>query len=101
MNELTIAFADFVAPKRPISEIVAEVATHLGVTPDELLSPSRNRVMVRGRQYVMWKARQEGHTLAQIARKTKRHHTTVMSGISVMQRIMSGRRPVLENVRAA
>lgn len=79
-----------------ITDILSEVAGKLGYTPDELLAKKRTPVLVAARRYVMWRAHVQGHSLLKIGRVMRRHHTTVLDGVRVIDQAMHGERPLFQ-----
>lgn len=74
-----------------IRRILAEVATVRGVSDLDILSPRRDRVAVRARQEVMYRAATETQaSLTQIARVLDRNHTSVLHGVRSHRRRIGG-----------
>lgn len=63
---------------KPVERIVARVAAGFGVSPAELLGPSRQRRVLLPRQVAMLLARESGLSLPQVGRAFARDHTTVL-----------------------
>lgn len=66
---------------RIVMKLIAEAASHSGVSEAEIRSTSRIRKLVRLRQIVMFRAHEMGLSLTQIARALRMDHTTVLHGI--------------------
>jgi len=89
MNDLERAFADLTLPARRVRDIVDEVAEYTGIPADEILGAKRDLITARARQFVMWKARKEGHTLTAIGNALGRDHTSINHGVAKIERLLS------------
>jgi chromosomal replication initiation ATPase DnaA len=65
-----------------IKEIIADAARRFSVQPSEILSPTRQRRVVRVRQWIMTEASSRGYSLNQIGMALGRDHKTVHHGIA-------------------
>lgn len=68
-------------PRKTVMSVVRRVSNESGVSVADIIGPRRFGGMVRARQLVMHRAKQEGFSLTQIGRALGgRDHTTVMHG---------------------
>jgi|SRR4051794_21682832 hypothetical protein len=80
--ELSDALIAAILAPHPCTRIINETATEHGITPDELISPTRTLRLVRIRQLAMWRCRQAGVSLPKIGRYFgNRDHTTVLHAV--------------------
>lgn len=80
-------------PNRPrMLAIQATVAGRFQVTLDALCSERRDRKLVDPRHAAMWICRQRAnYTFPEIARAFARHHTTVISAVERVDRLIEER----------
>jgi chromosomal replication initiator protein len=83
-------------------EIIQETAAACNITPAEVLSSSRRRDYVRGRQIAMYLTRDlTDLSLPKIGAKFGgRDHTTVMHGIDKVKKLMASDKEVFDQVTA-
>lgn len=74
----------YVAPRRSVRVIAAEVSEQTGVPLASILAHGRRAEVVRARWQVWALARDQGLSLTQIARATGHNHTTVLHGLRRM-----------------
>jgi chromosomal replication initiation ATPase DnaA len=73
--------------------IVRAVAAFHGLSMDELLRPNRQQGRVRARWEAMWQLRASGLSLPAVGRAMGgMHHTTVLHGLRMADRLMEKRR---------
>lgn len=66
----------------PIRQIIQHVANSTGFTMTDLIGLSRQRPLSHARQRAMFEAHTAGHLYTAIARVMKRHHSTILYGVS-------------------
>ena len=83
-----------------IEDIQKRVAEHFNVRLGDMHSPRRARAVARPRQVAMYLAKQlTSRSLPEIGRKFgNRDHTTVIDAVDKIQRLMSERRQVYDQV---
>lgn len=87
MTDATLAQLKEASRPSRIGQLIAEASRETGYTPQEIVGHSRKQPLARTRQWVMWKARQEGYSLEQIGRVLNRDHTTVLHGVRKIEAI--------------
>ncbi len=82
----------------PWALILAEVSLQTGVSVADMKGPRKFRYMARARQLYYWRAHMAGIPFAQIGRGCgDRDHTTVMSGIKVIEAVRRGeKKPIYD-----
>ena len=65
-----------------LSEILAEIAAQTGVSPDEIIGPSRGHVISKARrEFFLYAQEKTGATLAVLGKMTGRTHVAVLLAI--------------------
>ena len=82
-------------PLSRLMRIARAIATVEMVTVEDLRGPSRDRPIAWARQEFMVAARDDGHSLPEIAAFLNRDHTTVMHGIEAAKARAEGRAEAL------
>ncbi len=71
-------------------EIVNSVSDQVSIPVEDILGDRRFKVVVKARQYCMWKARQQGYSLPQIGMFFDRDHTTIKHAVKKIEGIING-----------
>lgn len=75
-----------------VAEILAEVAEQTGVTSEEIIGPSRRRVVSRARrEFYLCAHERTGATLAALGKMTGRTHVAVLLAIEEAKNDRAGR----------
>lgn len=75
----------YVAPRRSVRAIAAEVSEQTGIPLASILAHGRRAEVVRARWLVWAIARGQGFSLPQIARATGHNHTSVLHALRRME----------------
>lgn len=82
------SYFHFNAPRRFV-KLIIEVAQHHNIKPEVLVNKTRRAQIVRARQELFYRAKEEQHMSAsQISRYMECDHTTVMHGVKQHEKLL-------------
>lgn len=75
---------------KEVNRLINLAAEATGVNRELILSPERSREVVKARQWVMYHARQRGHSFPNIGMAMDRDHSTIIHGVRAHAQRMKG-----------